>query len=102
MPATSGGTYPSAKRNAGAADDSGAPILRALIVIAANAIAAAIAASASHTATHRSESSGGPDTNAAITAVTPISTPPHPGTAVNAVARDIVSRMNRMLSMACE
>jgi hypothetical protein len=38
---------------------------------------------------------------AAAIAVAPIATPPHPGTAVNAVARVIASRMNRMLSIAC-
>ena len=32
----------------------------------------------------------------------PMSTPPHPGTAVNEEARSIVSRMNERLSMARE
>src|SRR5260370_38784233 len=95
MPATSGGTYPSAKRYAGAADDSGAPMRRAFLVIATSAIAAATAASANQTRIQRRESSGGPEMTAATTAVTPIATPPQPGTAVNSVARDIASRMKR-------
>ena len=36
---------------------------------------------------------------AATHALTPIATPPQPGTAVNSVARDIASRMKRMLSI---
>ena len=100
-PATSGGRYARAKRWAGAADDSGVPARRALIAIVPSAIAAPTHASASHTSTQRSESSGGPDTAAVISAVTPMATPPQPGTAVNSVARDIVSRMKRMLSIAC-
>ena len=39
-------------------------------------------------------------TNAAANAVTPIATPPHPGTAVNDDARSIVSRINARLSIA--
>ena len=38
--------------------------------------------------------------NAATMAVTPIATPPHPGTAVKDEARSIVSRMKRRLSIA--
>src|SRR3954469_9019401 len=101
MPATSGGTNPSAKRSAGGADESGAPMRRALIVIVASAIAAAIAASANQVSTQRGEPSGGPEMIAATSAVTPIATPPQPGTAVNSVARDIASRMKRRLSSAC-
>src|SRR5262249_57471408 len=37
---------------------------------------------------------------AAMMAVTPIATPPHPGTAVKDEARSIVSRMKRRLSIA--
>ena len=37
---------------------------------------------------------------AAASALTPIATPPHPGTAVNEPARSMVSRMNRRLSIA--
>jgi hypothetical protein len=37
--------------------------------------------------------SGGPEIAAAAIAVTPIATPPHPGTPVNSPARDIASRM---------
>src|SRR5471032_1204874 len=101
MPATSGGAYASEKRYAGAAGDSGAPMRRAFIVIAASAIAAATAASASQISTQRSELSGGPEMAAVIIAVTPNRTPPHPGMAVNSVARDIASRMNWMFSIAC-
>src|SRR5438105_4667929 len=86
MPATSGGTNASAKRYAGAAYDNGAPDRRALIDIAVSAMATATAASANHTATHRSVASGGPEIAAARTAEIPIRTPPQPGTAVNALA----------------
>src|SRR4051794_25058890 len=65
-----------------------------------SAIAIATAASANQIATQRSESSGGPEMIAATIAVIPISTPPQPGTAVKAEARDIASRMKRMLSIA--
>src|SRR5581483_648544 len=102
MPATSGGRYASANRYAGAADDNGVPPRRALIVIVVSPIAAATDASPNQIATHRSELSGGPLTMAVAMAVTPMATPPHPGTAVNSVARDIASRMKRMFSSACE
>src|SRR4029079_9258038 len=77
------------------------PIRRALIVIVTSAMAIASAASANQMKSQRRESSGGPATNAVGIAVMPIATPPQPGTAVNAVARVIASRMKRMLSIAC-
>src|SRR5262245_25430996 len=67
----------------------------------ANAMTTATTASISQTATQRVVSSGGPEMTAATTALTPINTPPHPGTAVNAPARSIVSRMKRRFSIAC-
>jgi hypothetical protein len=47
------------------------------------------------------ELSGGPEMAAAANAVTPMPTPPHPGTAVNALARAIASRMKRRFASAC-
>ena len=53
----------------------------------------------SHTASH---SAGGRSLASAVaaSAVTPMATPPHPGTAVKAVARSIVERMKDRLSIA--
>src|SRR5205085_2233506 len=45
-------------------------------------------------------SANGPDSPAVTSAVTPISTPPQPGTAVKLDARAIVSRINRRFSAA--
>jgi hypothetical protein len=78
--------------------DPGAPPVPLAV---ASAIATATAASANQISTQRSESSGGPEMTAVTIAVRPIRTPPQPGTAVNAVARDIASRMKRMSSIAC-
>ena len=94
MPATSGGGYASAKRIAGN-PDSGAPDRFA-------------------SRRRRQRDCDGDDRvdqpdrdppdgvvgaarrrSAVITALTPITTPPQPGTAVNAPARSIVSRMKR-------
>src|SRR6185436_14858585 len=100
MPATSGGTKASAKRYAGA-DHSVAPDRPALIDIAVNPIAAATAASASHTVIQRTLPSGGPEIAAAPSADAPINIPPTPGTAVNELARSIASRMKRRFSAAC-
>src|SRR5438128_6410505 len=93
MPATSGGTYASANRCAGAADDNGVPCRRALMVIVTSAIAPATAASASQIIIHRNDSSGGPDSAAAPNTVAPIMTPSHPATAENSVGSHMTSRM---------
>ena len=63
-------------------------------------MAAATAASTSHAASQRVELRGTPASGAVMSALAPIITPPHPGTAVNAPARSIVSRMKRRFSMA--
>src|SRR5271157_1798353 len=44
---------------------------------------------------------GGGARHAVASAVTPIATPPHPGTAVKEAALSMVSRMKRRSSMAC-
>src|SRR5262249_46166904 len=80
--------------------DSETPDTLAFQTVAPSAMATATTASISQTATHRVVSSGGPEMAAAASALMPISTPPHPGTAVNAPARSIVSRMKRRFSMA--
>src|SRR6266545_5893926 len=78
MPATSGGRNANAKRNAGAAFDSGVPDRFDLMAIATSAMVAATAASANQTSTQRMVSSGGPAIGAAIRALRPVSTPPQP------------------------
>src|SRR5206468_10244929 len=80
--------------------DSGAPPRLALRAVATSAMAAASPASASQMASQRRDSRGSPAIAAVASALTPISTPPHPGTAVNAPARSIVSRMKRRFSIA--
>src|SRR5262249_25412900 len=100
MPATSGGTDASAKRDGGAAVDSGVPARRAFTAIVTSAIVTATTASPNHTSTQRIEVSGGPEIAAAAMAVAPMATPPQPGSAVNALARVIVSRMKRRFSSA--
>src|SRR5579862_429588 len=75
------------------ADHSGRPAALALRRIASTPTAMANSASPSQIASH-SPRDGACDANpAAASAVTPISTPPQPGTAVNDPARSIVSRM---------
>src|SRR5262245_19842055 len=101
VPAIRGGRNASAKRRAGVAFERGAPDRFDLIAIATSAIVAATAASANQRTTHRAVSSGGPAIGAMISALMPMKMPPHPGTAVNSLARAIASRMNRRFSRAC-
>ena len=75
---------------------------RALAVIVTTPIALAIAATPSQVTTHARGLVVRADTKAPITADMPIAIPPHPGTAVNADARSIVSRMKLRLSIARE
>jgi hypothetical protein len=91
--AISAGANARAKRRAGA-PESAVRVRRALWTSAAKPIAAATAASISQAVIHRRDALGGAimPVNSALT---PIAAPPQPGTAVNAPARSMVSRMTR-------
>src|SRR5689334_7130276 len=67
----------------------------AFLRVSRTPIAEATTASTIHVKNQSSLDAIRRDTNTAAKAVTPISTPPHPGTAVNEPARSIVSRMYR-------
>src|SRR6202030_893950 len=72
----------------------------ALVAAAGAAIVTAMTASTSQTPNHARGVVCREAIPAAITAVIPIATPPHPGTAVNSAADSIVSRMYRRWSAA--
>src|ERR1700716_4134713 len=72
----------------------------ALVAAAGAAMATAINASTSHTPNQARGVVCMAATLAATTAVIPIATPPHPGTAVNSAADSMVSRMYRRWSAA--
>src|SRR5437660_8791944 len=91
-PAAMGGKYASANRLVGSATSGDADCL-IFMIIAVTPIAAAATASPTQMVTHCFELRGGPAMTAVASAVAPITTPPQPGTAVNAAARSIVSRM---------
>ena len=73
---------------------------RAFRAMAKAPITAASAASASHIWSQAARVGCIAARPAIASAVTPMATPPHPGTAVNDVARSIVSRMKERLSIA--
>src|SRR5436190_3144846 len=98
-PANSGGTKLKMNLRAGA-DHSGNPADCALRHMANTPTAIARMASPSHNASQVWRDAECDAKPAAASAVTPISMPPQPGTAVNEPARSIVSRIYRRLSSA--
>ncbi len=87
-----GGTKLKANLRAGD-DHNSRPAARAFCCIAINPIKMATAPSTSQVASHAFSEVCHWATTAAATAVIPMVMPPHPGTAVNAPARSMVSRM---------
>src|SRR5687767_8614325 len=81
-------------------DCSGSPARFAFAATAHPAIPTDTTASAIHTASHRTVPGCSDATTAATSAVSPSSTPPHPGTAVHDPARSTVWRMKRRSSIA--
>jgi hypothetical protein len=76
------------------------PARRAFSTMVQPPIPSARIAALSQTTSHSPGSAVRDATSVAASAVSPIATPPHPGTAVNAVARSMVERMNDRLSIA--
>lgn len=98
-PVTIGGVKPSTNFRPGPrSSDSRAA--RSFQAIDMAAIAIATPASMNQIVTHTRTSVSAAANHAAASAVSPIATPPQPGTAVNDAAFAIVSRMNRRLSIA--
>src|SRR5436309_4775249 len=81
-------------------ESSGIPARRAFRFTAQAAMQKEIKASPIQVASHPSRVGWREASSAVIIAVIPIATPPQPGTAVNAEAPSIVSRMYRRLSIA--
>src|SRR5262249_7584525 len=98
-PTASGGTKLKMNLRTGG-DQTGRPAVTAFRHIARMPMAIATAPSVSHVASHATVDDCCTATMLATIAVTPIATPPQPGTAVNEPARSMVSRMYRRLSMA--
>src|SRR5580698_3191213 len=98
-PTSRGGAKLKTNRRAGA-ENNGPFAALALRLIASTASTMANAASSSQVASQRSSVGCRLAMAAAASALMPMATPPHPGTAVNEPARSIVSRMRRRLSIA--
>src|SRR6266705_643493 len=98
-PTTMGGRKLRPKRRAGP-ERIGSFAAWALRASAQPPITSATTASASQVASHSSTFGWRAASNAAASAVAPTATCPHPGTAVKAPARSIVSLMKRRLSIA--
>src|SRR6266446_3521836 len=81
-------------------ESNGIAARRALRQTAQAAMQKEIKASPIQVASHRSSLEWREASSAVIIAVIPMATPPQPGTAVNAEAPSIVSRMYRRLSIA--
>jgi hypothetical protein len=91
-PATSGAAVPNANLRA-FLPVSAMPARRAFHVIAASSTTTAMDAAPSHVASQRSPVGCRAPTTAAISPMTPVTTPPAPGTAVKADERSIADRM---------
>ena len=98
-PATSGAAVPNANLRT-LLSDSAIPARRAFHVIAASSTITAMDAAPSHAASHRSAVGCRAPTTAAISPMTPVTTPPVPGMAVNVDDRSIADRMNVRSSAA--